>query len=247
MIRAIRDTLLATKKVCGMEIVLGGAMPLQMHLTLLEIRKKELHCLETNGVLLEEEQLNNPAMKGVPVCLAVTGKGILHKRLPSIENPDKREIVSQILPDARAEDFYFQFSEGDGYTYVSIIRKELLDNILEVFRKCNKYVLNISLGPFALEGVHELLGVEEIYTGVQTISFSGEKIAAISSSASIEKNIPYKIDKEEIAPHLLLSYSTAFNCLLNIAYPCLQDHPLVSESNSEHTNRKIFTIAGWSV
>jgi len=83
--------------------------------------------------------------KNTPVVISIDGKSLIHK---FVQEEVGSKGLDFALPNARKEDFYVQTSAANGGSYISVIRKDVIDNILDKFSKAKLIPALINLGPF---------------------------------------------------------------------------------------------------
>ena len=120
--------------------------------------------------------------KTFPVSLVLNGKGILHKKLvidPAVEDQIK---LQKVLPNAKLADFYIQQSElyEDGTSYLSVIRRELIENVIGEYAKLKVEVISINLGPFVANNLFLLSEqkTENELAGNYVLSWEQNRVAA---------------------------------------------------------------------
>ncbi len=119
------DRFFESRTVVGIEVILTEEDSLFNYSVLKKI-KNSFELLHASGTAQTIEAVNVPAAS--PVCVAVNGKGIIHKKIYAPENAEDRFLLSQILPAANPEDFFLQKikASGDGF-FISVIRKNIVN------------------------------------------------------------------------------------------------------------------------
>ena len=90
------------------------------------------------------------------------------KQYPLVLNFDGNNVVSKVISNkvgyrndllfkANIEDFYFYEYFQDKQVYVSVIRKTILDDIVDDIKEQNTFVIHASLGPFVLSNLLKIL------------------------------------------------------------------------------------------
>jgi len=96
---------------------------------------------------------------GKPVCLCVTGKGILSKKVEPTEKPNTDNYISMVLPNADPKDFHIHsIHAGKNACNLSIVRGSLIDEILNVFSEANVPVIDLHFGEHVLKSIFEYSG-----------------------------------------------------------------------------------------
>lgn len=94
------------------------------------------------------------------LVLSVDGYGIINKQTDK-ETSDAG--ISKILPNAKSADLYLQKIEqgNTGKTFVSIVRKEKLNQIISELNACGFIPFDITLGPFSILNIVQFLADEK--------------------------------------------------------------------------------------
>lgn len=82
-----------------------------------------------------------------PLVLVWNGKGIIHRSFSKNEG-STYEIAKELFPDIKLDDFLYQQTNTVSGGILSLIRKELIIDVLNTLNKKNIYITSISLGPF---------------------------------------------------------------------------------------------------
>jgi len=171
---------------------------------------KKLTALES----LEELRKHFP--EKALVAFNLTGKGILQKQTEAI-NEINQHSFSQILPNAKAGDFYVQNFISGNHSFVSVIRKQEADRWITQFKSIGLPPLQMSLGPFPVQNIIQQLNVYD-----SGIIFNGHIIEVNEkqdwSSSKYEQGItalfPLKVESENLDEKLLIPYAAAFNLVM---------------------------------
>jgi hypothetical protein len=140
----INQRLLRIRKAYGLEIsFLGGdEMTIQAVVLRLEkrriVKEKEVHGLssfrELSGVI--------PA--GSPVAITINGKGTLFKTLP-VETISAA-VFEAVLPNGNPGEFYVQVGRYQNTLAVQIIRKAVVQNVMEELSQAGYKTLRVAVG-----------------------------------------------------------------------------------------------------
>ncbi len=147
----------------------------------------------------------------VAVHLSVNLRGVLYKQLP-VQQEETR-LFQAALPNANMGDFYWQNEVMEGGNAVCIVRKNVIDDMLEQFQQAGLWVTGLSLGPFDVQHILRFLPKRNlVHVHDLALNFSNEErlvsfekiVAAQSPSTNI------KIGDESMDARLLPAYATAF-------------------------------------
>nr|WP_068892993.1 PilN domain-containing protein [Pedobacter panaciterrae] len=152
-----------------------------------------------------------------PLAITITGKGVL------IKKTNRLDVVSEgslqhLFPTFKLAEFYMQHFPAGEHSYISIIRKETADSVIEAFKKQGVEVYMLSLGPFVVDQV-----IPQINSYEGVLKFDGHQVtlnadkewSAYAYDAGIQSAFSLKIDIEKMPEEFLLAYATAFQLILN--------------------------------
>jgi hypothetical protein len=83
--------------------------------------------------------------KNTPVVICIDGKSLIHK---FIQEEVGDNGLNFVLPSANGDDFYVQASAINDGTYISVIRREVVSDVLEKFSRVKVIPALIYFGPF---------------------------------------------------------------------------------------------------
>ena len=207
--------------------------------------EKGIAATNINSTAQLYEQLDNKH----PIALNITGKGILHKKIPaSIQAP--KAIIPQILPGAKAQDFYFQHvPTGDDQQYVSIIRRSTLDQVLQEFGAKNYHIVSVSLGGFSLATLHPMVEKKQAQLfdiGGYQLAFSGDDLMTCQKNTFLKKgDRAITIGNTQIMEGLALPFAEALRFYLSDE--SLVQVPAITTHKQEWHHRQFFQTAKWAV
>jgi|GEM_PF-5175496 len=147
MWQQVFDRLTQIRKLAGVSFWLGQD-DTQIHAVILKregvaVRNEQtITAASWEDLALELSKLN------VPVVLQIDGRAVLHKITEKQSEVGAQDLLNSIIPNARAAEFHLQRYDTTENRYVSIIRKESLDDILTLFRQKKIEVIQVFLGPF---------------------------------------------------------------------------------------------------
>ncbi|HKG08717.1 MAG TPA: hypothetical protein VKB19_19765 [Pedobacter sp.] len=144
MMRAKIKAWFELSKLTGIEINLGSEGVETVHACTLQISGDQLGIAAQNAGLKSIEHFAKNYKPG-PVTLCLTGKGILTRQIAPVQVID-RQVISQILPNANAEEFYFQLYNSTEFSVVSLVRQSVADAVLAELERSGFQVLVLSLG-----------------------------------------------------------------------------------------------------
>ena len=204
MFDRLKDNITGIKKAAGVFIQIMPDDSLLFHFTIIKRKNNEIYTeeYETTG---QFEQLFEKLDKNLPIFLNIDGKGVLHKK--NTLGADKK-AAQQIFPNIKPGDFYFQFYQPvEGNGFISLIRKEVLNEIYKIIREKGSFIISISLGPFYSIFLKKniLKDHSELIAGISTIVMEDERIFSIQQNSP--NLINYYLDDVKISSVLLPVFS----------------------------------------
>jgi len=188
------------------------------------------YCMVTTGKdsldiiekgLLDENLLSvSSKLPGRRVALTLTGKGVLVKKITE-DNAGGSLQLNNLFPNLKAEDFYVQHFVSGSNIFISIIRRELVDDILLKLQKHGVEILLVSVGPFSASHILRQLnfyGGEAVFDGHQISSNKEHEWEEYKYVKGAQTGFPLKIGIEVVSEQLVLAYAAAFQLAL---YPRL--------------------------
>jgi len=215
------------------------------------VLKKEK--LSINTVVAKEKLENITAVKeelnsSIPLCLVINGKGIIHKKVTYLESDDDKTLLQKALPNANIDDFYVQvFKMHDNNAYVSIVRKNIVDELVQQLINHKFSIINCILGPFSIQALipllenksdnYELTGDSYQFT-VRDL-FITEYQPIENNNASV-----FAIGNEHVKASQMVVFSAAFQYFLNTTVSMSMNVPAIIESKEEFRQKNLFRFAG---
>ena len=201
----------------GLEIqfLAGG---IAVHFILL--KQKGIHLVIEKFIANVEsiEKLSYHLPKNVPLAVCFTGKGVLHKRVACDPDADAKVFLSKIFPNALLKDFYVQSVPAvHDEQFISVVRKESVDLVLEQLKAKKFSIVECSLGPFAVLNILPLLGKidNEIKFAHHSILFNDALAEGINFSEEISDENKFTIGTQQIPSETLLAFAVAFQQLFS--------------------------------
>lgn len=151
MFAAIGSYLRHIPQLAGVEVLLADGEVVDANLAIVKRTGNNVHFVRGEYGLTSFAAVRGHLPAGVPVALTVGGKGIIHRLLPENRGGSDAELLKQVLPNARSDDFYFQKSTFRGCTVLSVARRELVDGVMARLAAQGMVLLGIGLGPFTVE------------------------------------------------------------------------------------------------
>lgn len=205
------------RKIVGLEVFIKPDQNYVFNLIILEKIKDKIEIIDRRNNITSIEAIQKiEDISSLPFALILNGKSVLNKKInnPSI---DANSVIASIIPNANAEEFSYQIYLSEGFNWVSIIRKEILESIIKTFSDAGLSIVDLSLGVFSVESILPLMsGHTNIQIHASKLEIENDKIIAVSKNESIGSAIKYNIGTDELSQSLLLAFSKAFTRLVQI-------------------------------
>jgi len=194
------------------------------------------------------EELAKKNTKKVPVYFSIGGKGVIHKKVKAEANVQHQELLNQVLPNASMKDFYLQKSKIKGFEYwVSVIRKDVLDNVINNIKNVNLFGVQLFLGPFVLENTVQFLDKMVLLTTSHELLIENNNIIQLDSLGSVSNGEEYNVEGEIINSHELIAFGSAFYHFV----PAAKLTPVfcneVEEIHEEYMNKNKLMAVGFAL
>jgi hypothetical protein len=191
------------------------------------------------------KDLKKEKLSLVPIYLIIEGKGIINKK---VKSDTEQSPILQVIPNASAEDFYMSEVESeDGYSLISVMRADAIDNILQLFKDLNFQVVNIHIGSFhvaRLCGWFENLPYK--ITAVNLVLSINPQTHRLIDFNKPETPVEesYMIAGENITSSFLSPFAAALSFFIDEEAP---SYPSVQKSRTDFLAHRLFVIGGWGI
>jgi len=234
-----------SKQAAGLEVVLFNNGTRKYNVCLLQRKGTQIEKVSESSSDNDYSIIRKDINANIPVSIVVTGHGIITKKV-AIEGIKQNEVIHKVLPNANEKDFYLQNIEVDNtHAYVSLVRKDLIDEILQELTDLKFEIIGCSFGPFCINSILPIIGSglkddDTITIGAYSIGIKEGKIDSIQVVVETSDKAVFKIGDEEIESKYLLSYSTALAYFTenSIGQPAI---PYIENSSSSYIEKRVFS------
>lgn len=183
----------------------------------------------------------------IPVSLSLSGRGILHKRLVNPSSDDQKNLDS-ILPNAKVEDFYIQKFPVQQDIVFSLVRKQVLHDVLSQFKHVKLVVTHVVLGGVSLETILPLMELQatDLVVGGHVMKISQSSISDYRYERGEHQDRLITLEGEQIAESVLVAYATGIQTLSGVDPLGIDVEPLALE-RSEYVHKRFFNVFGVGV
>ena len=197
--------------------LVNSIIGLQVHFTadnveysyaIIKLVKKEATLIDSGSCIEDINELSNKLPKGLPVWIALTGRGIIARKL---EAETDKHLLQQLLPNARKEDFYLsQYRNTTGSWFATAIRKNQADEVLNQLKEEGFPVLGMSVGCMDVT----VVTLSGIYTNDEVVCASTKIIFSNSEPTDIETvqkpgDTSYSVDNYNLDSKTILPFALA--------------------------------------
>lgn len=246
--KILNSSLLKGNTSVGIHIYIDENSNYDMSLLILQKKKSKLEILNTNISISNIEDLKEHIPANKPVYLAIDGKGIIHKKVNSSGEIDAKTALSLVLPNAVAEDFLIEINEiNSEKTFVSLARKESINEIISELSKAEIKIHEIYLGCFSLNHSIGLFGrdYQEIQIPNYKVDVNENRISGIEKVENNYNETSFAIGDSFVSDKAIVAFSLALSHFIDIEYE--QELPQINENKSNYLYRNLFIISGWSI
>lgn len=240
------QNLVIGKYFAGLEVqFLGDAVA--MHLVVLKRNGQQLVVEKSVSDLDSVEKLSGHLAKDIPLAIAFTGKGILHRRIAADPNIDLKNLLSKVLPNASLKEFYMQtVPAAHDEQFVSVLRKTSLDAILDQIRQKQIPVVECSIGPLPVVNILSLLDESKSELGFahHKIHLQNGLVEEVNyDEQAFEKN-SFNIGGQKVEAESLVAFSAAFQHLLSPSQRVDAQVESLLCAKDDFLQRKLFKAGG---
>jgi Tfp pilus assembly protein PilN len=238
--------LLKTNTVVAVEVVFGTAESREFQHVTVKRSGSKLDIKQVGTAVESLAELKKQTGTQQPLVLVLNGKGIIHKKVNAKGND--AAMLNEVLPNAQLEDFGVQQYFSDPHTFVSIVRKTVLDTILQECTALGFRVVEVVLGAFSLSSIKSFVAPneDELHIAQHQLSFSNG-LPETYATSEIKQQGNYKIDQEELPAIVMTAFAAGFEHLFLPSAKSTVDHAALVVNRKEQKQKKIFELAGWSV
>ncbi|MDR1729765.1 MAG: hypothetical protein LBR52_03790 [Prevotellaceae bacterium] len=165
MIQDIKNIFNLTPKVYAIDVEINSDGTYRCNAVKLTRQKGSIHfaALEVSPVdgMTSNHPVNSQCgeiSRKDPVCLILSGKGIIHRKITTGAQLPDADIIKQLIPNVNPDDFYIRKQEIDRQKekltqIVSLARKSFIDKVIADLSGSFDFIVDVSISPFALDDI----------------------------------------------------------------------------------------------
>ncbi len=155
-------------------------------------------------------------VKDLPLVIGISSEEVLNRHVEA-KDLAKDQLLKLIIPQARPEDFFTQKLEVAEGTFVAVIRKNKLNQILEIVPKGNQ-VVGLYLAPLPLTTLAKGLKMESVTLSSFQLTLQGNEVIQMDHVSAVDEPISLS-PEESLEQDYALSYATALTYLIEAQIP----------------------------
>jgi len=238
------DHIIKGMKSCGISIWIKPDEEMVISFITLERKSDGIRILYKDSCKSLAEIKDSIPQK-LPVYVSIDGKGVLHKL---VESNSHNNLIDQILPNARSDDFVIQeLSLKDDKKVISAARRSNIKAISNQINDLGFDVLKISLGPFSFVNIVTQF-VERSIVIVPNYDLVAENgwLDHYVKNESINPDYDLIIDTNNIESQYIIPFT---NSLLHFTNEDVLKNDFVNQNsqNKSFHFKRIFNLFGLSI
>jgi Tfp pilus assembly protein PilN len=186
------------------------------HVVIIQKIGQKIKVLHSYPNLAALEDLPPDTLKGIPVAVTFTGKGVLYRTIEADADAKREVLLRKMLPNVSINDFYVNSDCIESQHHlVAVVRKSVIDPLLVELR-LQFSVINVQVGALCVNNIVRLLEHRnENDFGSHTVHFNDASATSVSYNESENRNEQINVGGENISSNVVIAFSAAFGLLLN--------------------------------
>ncbi|WP_075343319.1 hypothetical protein [Tenacibaculum agarivorans] len=208
---ALKDHLFFGNTYCAVEYSFDSEGNEVLYCLQLTKSKGELLLANSDKFFTTEslfEHLKKIDQKHLVVLL--NNKQVLSKSVTTLDDNETR-IFKSAFPTLSLQDFYLQIEESPNTSFISIVRQDYVQQILEEFNSNDLKVLDIALGNLSISSIIPMISSNDVFTSNAKLTLEQNAIQSISKHFQVND---YDINGLHITSEYLLSLGAIVNFYL---------------------------------
>jgi len=131
----VRDTF------AGIEVRLSESGDYELRYVLLSSRQQEVELTDSGSGWEGLQPFTSGFLNTLPVALCFTGRGVLHKVVPTGDR-----TIQEVFPTFTLDDFYTDKASYGAYDVHAVVRKDIVEEVMETLTSRGLFVVRVYLG-----------------------------------------------------------------------------------------------------
>lgn len=200
----------------GVELISKGGQAYFYGLGLKQ-QKKEVNIIKT----FEADAINllqDHIPKQRAINLVVNTDAVLTKTIetPKVIN-DNLQLVHSAFPNIDSNAFYYEILRQDMHCFISICRKDYLEDLITSLQSLKLNIINITLGHSVVSTLNQSISQNELLSNNSLLTFNNGQLLTVKT-IELSKFETYTINGLELNNTHLLSASAALQILLKNSF-----------------------------
>ncbi|MEO1030027.1 MAG: hypothetical protein AAFX55_01420 [Bacteroidota bacterium] len=174
-------------------------------------KKKNQLDIENSFETETMDTLKTHIPKDKAISLVINTNAVLTKRIQS-KTEDSQKLVYMAFPNIKVEDFYYETLSQGEYQFVSICRKNYVDDLLNIYLSKGFMVIDFVLGNLICSALNPFIDSDTIRSSNASFVLESHHIVDIAVDAN-DMETQYNINGLNIKNTLLLSFAAALQFL----------------------------------
>ncbi len=183
--------------------------------SLVRLKRKNNSLFAEESRNITEKELGDLKGLKLPIVLCITGSNVIYKK---VEETDTQTMLSGLIPSGKEDEFVYNIYNAErGYCWLSVIRKDVVLELINKLRDSKLFVSGICLGPFETATVIPVIenSCDSIKSGNYRLGISGNKeigstgvvVSSVENDEGEDKLC--KIGDDKVSSEYLPAYSAA--------------------------------------
>lgn len=159
-------------------------------------KKKNEFIVENKKQASDLNEITKTIPKGQHLFLIINDNQVLSKLIYPELNEDK--ALQKGFPNIKISDFYYEITQLENATYISICRKEYIQTLVDTYKELKISIVGFSLGNNSAPQLVPYLESRNVSTSNATLAITNSLITSIDLKVQIEQK-PYTINGIEVS------------------------------------------------
>lgn len=217
----------------------------RFHFLTLKKTKGEIVILKKGEGFLHLDDALKAMKANHPILLHFSGKGILNRKTSHHEN-----YRHSILLNGNSDNFYFSDYFEQGEVFSSVIRKDVVEEVIQNLEEKKRIVISFSSGPFFASILNKVLDKSQLTVDGHTLQFQKQKLVDFTKLADPHANLTETVALGDERVNIRLMSCAAigaafFNPTDQLVFPSLDK--IFVQNYEEAKQKNIFIRFGTAV
>ena len=202
-------------------------------------KKKNEFLIENKNKARDFNEVAQIIPKGQPLFLIANDNQVLSKLIHPELNEEK--ALQKGFPNIKISNFYYEITQLENATYISICRKEHIQTLIENYKELKLSIVGFSLGNNSAPQLAPYLESESISTSNATLAIINRSVISIDLNIQIEEK-PYIINGIEISNNYTLCLAGIITYFTNNSISLNNFKNYNASLLKDFTQKRIFSL-----